>query len=354
MPTSPHAPRPPTGGAGSEGSAPLEPVAVLGTGAWGLTLAWLLGRKGLAVRLWGRRPEVVGELRCARRLPERLPEIELAPTVTPTASLGETLVGAAAVVWAVPSRWLRDVACSACDLVPGDALLVSATKGIEEGTSLRMSEVLRAELRLPPERPVVALSGPNLSSEIVTGSPTAAVAASPDAAAARHAQELLFCERFRVYTNPDLVGVELAGALKNVLAIAAGCSDGLGFGSNAKGALLTRGLAEMTRLGVAMGAQAVTFAGLAGIGDLLATCNSRLSRNWQVGFQLTQGRRPDQIPDWMHAEGIPTTIAVCAEAERRRIQMPISATVRDVLQGVLPPLEAVRALMGRVGRAETD
>ena len=341
------------GSADSEGPI-LEPVAILGTGAWGLTLAWLLGRKGLALRLWGRRPEAIRELREARRLPERVAEIELPPSVAPTDHLDEALSAAAAVIWAVPSRWLREVARAAADLVPADALLVSATKGIEEGTSARMTEVLRAELRLAPERPVVALSGPNLSSEIAKGSPAAAVAASPDIAAARHAQRLLFGERFRVYTNSDLIGVELAGALKNVFAIAAGGSDGLGFGSNAKGALLTRGLAEMTRLGVTLGAQATTFSGLAGIGDLIATCNSRLSRNWQVGYQLAQGRGPEEIPDWMHAEGIPTTMAVCETAGRRRVEMPITCTVRALLRGELPPLEAVRTMMTRDGKAETD
>jgi glycerol-3-phosphate dehydrogenase (NAD(P)+) len=218
-----------------------------------------------------------------------------------------------------------------------------------------MSQILGEELGDPAN--IAALSGPNLSREICRGMPAAAVVAAKNAELAVAAQQLILSRQFRVYTNRDIVGVELGGALKNVVALAAGACDGLGFGANTRAALLTRGLAEIRRLGVEMGARPETFAGLSGIGDLIATCSSTLSRNWQTGNRLAHGESLPDIEASMGgqvAEGVPTTIAACEEAVRREVEMPIAEAVRDVLEGAVPPLEAVTRLMGREGKTEVD
>jgi glycerol-3-phosphate dehydrogenase (NAD(P)+) len=335
--------------------AKFRPIAIIGAGGWGTTLACLIGEKGIPTRLWAREPEVADEINAGRSNSRYLPEATVPKGVQSSSSLREVLSGARLVIFAVPSQWLREVAGEAAEHLPTRAPAVSATKGLEVETGLRMSQVLQQVLGA--DAPVAALSGPNLSREIVQGMPAAAVVASANPELSLGVQELLLSDRFRVYTNSDVIGVELGGALKNIVALAAGACDGLGFGSNTKAALLTRGLAEIRRLGVAMGAKPETFSGLSGIGDLMATCSSTLSRNWQVGNRLAQGESIDQIDNSMGgqvAEGVPTACAACEEAKRRGVEMPIAAAVRDVIGGTLPPREAVSRLMAREGKTEVD
>jgi len=333
----------------------VSPVAVIGAGGWGTALACLAGEKGTVTRLWALEPEVAEEINSRRTNTRFCPGAEVPKSVKGVSSLSDAVDGARLVIFAVPSQWLRGVAEQAAAHLPSRAWIVSATKGLETGTGLRMSQVLAQVLG--SETPLAALSGPNLSSEIVRGMPACAVVASKHAELSLAAQGLLLSRRFRVYTNSDLIGVELGGALKNIVALAAGASDGLGFGSNTKAALLTRGLAEIRRLGVDLGAKAETFSGLSGIGDLITTCSSTLSRNWQVGNRLAKGETRDAIEASMGgqvAEGVPTTFAACELAAARGVEMPIAEAVRDVLLGAVPPREAVVRLMGREGKTEVD
>ncbi|MGQ9732162.1 MAG: NAD(P)H-dependent glycerol-3-phosphate dehydrogenase [Candidatus Zipacnadales bacterium] len=333
----------------------VSPVAVIGAGGWGTALACLAGEKGTRTRLWAFEPEVAEEIN-ARHTNERyLSGASIPAVVKASTSLAEVLQGVRLVIFAVPSRWLREVARQAAPYLPFRTWVVSATKGIEANTGLRMTQVLTEVLG--QDTPMAALSGPNLSHEIARGMPAAAVVASKHPELSLAAQDLLLSPRFRVYTNADIVGVELGGALKNILALAAGASDGLGFGANTKAALLTRGLAEIRRLGLDLGARADTFAGLSGIGDLMATCFSPLSRNWQVGYRLAQGESLVTIEASMGgqvAEGVPTTFAACKLAAERGIEMPIAEAVRDVLAGEVPPDQAVAHLMARESRTEVD
>lgn len=330
-------------------------VAVLGAGAWGTTLAWMLGREGRAVALWARRPEFAAELARTRENAEYLPGTPLPETVTVTGDLASALAGARQIVVALPSHGLREVTVAAAGSVAPGALVICATKGLERPSGLRMSQVLGETLGGRGVR-LVALSGPNLSGEIAQGMPAVSVAAAAEVEAAREAQELLSNRLFRVYTNSDIIGVELCGAMKNVIAIGAGISDGMGFGANAKAALLTRGMAEIARLGLKLGARAATFGGIAGIGDLMATCSSALSRNYTVGHRLGQGEAPDAIRQSLHnvAEGIFTTAAAHEIARAVEVEAPITAAVYRVLYEGSSPPEEVRGLMARRWRAEED
>jgi len=333
----------------------VSPVAVIGAGGWGTALASLAGEKGTAVRLWALEAEVADEINSRRTNTRYCPGAQLPKSVKASSSLAEVLRGARLLIFAVPSRWLREVAEQAAPQLPALTGVVSATKGLETGSGLRMSQVLTEVLG--SGTPIAALSGPNLSREVVQGMPACAVVASRHFGLTLAAQDLLLSPRFRVYTNSDLIGVELGGALKNIIALAAGASDGLGFGSNTKAALLTRGLAEIRRLGVDLGAKPETFSGLSGLGDLITTCSSTLSRNWQVGHRLAQGEPLEQIEASMGgqvAEGVPTTLAACEVAAGRGVEMPIAEAVRDVLQGAVPPRDAVTRLMGREGKTEVD
>jgi len=335
-----------------------SPVAVIGAGAWGTTLACMLAQQGASVRLWAVSRELAIEIEENRENVSFLPGVPLPEGVGVSSNGQRVLHGATAVIWVVPSQWLREVAAGMAAHVPAGVLHVCATKGIEPDAGLRMSQVLAQELggadpqALAPE--LVALSGPNLSGEINQGMPALSVAASASDEHARRAQELLTTPRFRVYRNPDIVGVELCGALKNVIAIAAGMSDGLGFGANARAALITRGLAEMQRLGVELGAHPQTFAGIAGMGDLVTTCTSRLSRNYSTGLRLAKGESREHIETSMRAvaEGIRTTRAEVALAAQAGVEVPIAEAVHAVLFGDLHPGTAAEMLMTRAQRAE--
>mgnify|MGYP001203799094 CR=1 FL=1 len=329
-------------------------ATVLGGGSWGTALAWLLGGRGRGVRLWFRDAGQARRTAENRRNERYLPEVVLPETVTPTAELSASVADAGLVVVAVPVGAVREtLERVAGELRPGVPLLLAA-KGMERDTGRRLTEVAEEVLGEERARSVAVLSGPNLSGEVVRGMPTATVIAGPDPEVLRTLQEAFSTPTFRVYTNPDVIGVELGGALKNPIAIAAGISDGLGFGNNTKAGLLTRGLAEMTRLGVAAGGCAATFSGLSGLGDLLATAYSPLSRNYRVGLALGQGDTLSHVQESLHqvAEGVPTTAAACVLAARLGVEIPIHQELRRILYEGVPVREAVERLMSRPFRDE--
>ncbi|MCL4820847.1 MAG: NAD(P)-dependent glycerol-3-phosphate dehydrogenase [Vicinamibacteria bacterium] len=319
--------------------------AVLGGGAWGTALAAQFARAGHAVGLWLREPEIAAELRDRRTNSLYLGDVVLPEGLAPTLDLAAALAGAEAVIVAIPSQYARGVYAQAVPHLAAGAVLVSATKGFELDTLLRMTEVAAAEA---PGRPLAVLSGPSFAVEVAHGLPTAVVVASADRAAAEAIQRAISTRSFRAYTSDDVVGVELAGALKNVVAIAAGILDGLGYGHNTTAALITRGLAEIARLVAARGGRADTVAGLAGLGDLVLTCTGALSRNRRLGQALGAGRslaeaqEPHQV-----AEGVRTTLAACAMALESGVELPICERMRAVLYEGQPPREALEALMLR-------
>ncbi len=330
-----------------------DQVAVIGGGAWGTTIACLLAEAQRPVTLWARSTEACEQLAHARTNERYLPGVMFPPNVrvaTEDAYLGEPH---RLYVLAVPSAHVRATARRLADVLSPGVPLLSLVKGIEEGSHLRMSEVLSHEL---PGRPVAALSGPNLAREIAGGKPAGSVVASDDPRLAAEVTAMLSSDRFRVYTNPDLVGVELCGALKNVVALAAGMVDGLGFGDSAKAGVVTRGLAEITRLGVAAGAHPQTFAGLAGVGDLIATCMSPLSRNRRAGELIGSGVPWPAAGEQLTgvAEGVATVAGALDLASAHRVEMPIAEQVRAVVFDGRPPLAAVAELMGRTPKDELE
>ncbi len=329
-------------------------VAVVGAGSWGTALAALLTKKGHATRLWAREEEVVRQIQVERENGMFLPGISLPGALDATTSLAMALSEAEVVLSAVPAQFAGEVVARAARYIPPEALVVSASKGIELTTLRTMDEVLGAHLDEEQRERFTVLSGPSFSVEVGRGEPTAVVMASRSPEAALKAQEVFQTDHFRVYTNPDVVGVELAGALKNIIALAAGVVAGLGFGHNTLSALITRGLAEITRLGIAMGASPATFAGLAGMGDLVLTCTGNLSRNRTVGFRLGLGETLDEILGGMRsvAEGIKTSKAVRKLAETHDVEMPICEEVHALLWEGRSPEEAVRNLMLRDPKPE--
>jgi glycerol-3-phosphate dehydrogenase (NAD(P)+) len=327
-------------------------VAVLGAGSWGTTLAARLSARSDTM-VWAHEPEVAEAISQRHENPMFLSGFSLPRALGASNDLGEVLPGADVVVFAVPSRHFRSVAELARPLVPGGADLVSVTKGIDAPTCMRMSEVLDETLECGQSR-ICVLSGPNLAREVMAGRPSATVVACRDDARAERLQRLFMDDSLRVYTNRDVIGCEIGGAVKNVIAIAAGMADGLGYGWNTKAALITRGLAELARLGVALGGASLTFIGLAGNGDLIATCSSPESRNRSVGEQLGKGHPLDEILSSMHmvAEGVGTTPAILALARRVGVEMPIALRVGEVLDGTLGPDEVVGKLMHREAQSE--
>jgi glycerol-3-phosphate dehydrogenase (NAD(P)+) len=327
--------------------------AVVGAGAWGTALADLLARNGHEVRLWAYEPDVVATINQKRENVRFLAGHALSPSLEAVGDIGRAVDGAELITLATPSHVLRRIVRSAAGSFPRGAPLVVATKGIEKGTLCLMTEVAEQEI---PGATVVALSGPSFAVEVVSGQPTAVVVASKRDDAARTAQRAFSSAYFRAYTHTDVIGVELGGALKNVMAVATGIAEGLGLGFNARAALVTRGLAEMTRLGSALGAQQSTFAGLAGLGDLVLTCTGSLSRNRAVGFELGKGRKLDDVLRDREtvAEGVVTAQSARELAAREGIEMPIVDTVNRVLFEGQPARSAIAALMTRELRAEVD
>ncbi len=334
----------------------LEPrsIGVIGAGSWGTALARLLARKGYRVSLWAREPEVAAEILRHRENRTFLPGVSLPENLDVSSDLQETVAGQHLLVSVVPSQFVSSVFTTIAEDLHGEVQVVSASKGIEVSTGRSMDEVF-SELMSPEQAlRLTFLSGPSFATEVCDDSPTAVVVASRSSQAALTAQEVFQTEHFRVYTNPDVLGVELGGALKNVIALAAGVVAGMGFGHNTLAALMTRGLAEITRLGVAMGADPATFSGLAGMGDLVLTCTGALSRNRTVGFRIGQGESLKEILASMTgvAEGVRTVQAVRELAQRFSVEMPISEEVHALLWEGREAKEAVRNLMLRGPKPE--
>ncbi|RJP76142.1 MAG: NAD(P)-dependent glycerol-3-phosphate dehydrogenase [Candidatus Zixiibacteriota bacterium] len=326
-----------------------RPVAILGAGGWGTALAVLLAGKGLPVRLWEYRPEAAERLSRERENRDFLPGVPLPEALAVDHDAARCLDGAGLVLLAIPSQYARGALENIVAHIPPEALIVNAAKGVEEGTLKRMSEVAADLVPGVLESRYAALSGPSHAEEVARGIPTTVVAASHSLDTARRVQEIFFTPTFRVYASQDVVGVELGGALKNVIAVAAGMCDGLGFGDNTKGALLTRGLAEMARLGVQLGGQPHTFAGLSGMGDLITTCMSRHSRNRYVGEQVGKGKPLDEVLASMSmvAEGVRTSRSARHLARREGVPMPITEAVHAILFEAKDPKRAVTELMTR-------
>ncbi len=331
----------------------IRSASVLGAGGWGTALAVILARRGLGVVLWARQLEAAAAIARHRENARYLPGVLLPEGITPTADLLGAVFGADLIVVAIPSGALAGSITPLASLVGRESIVVSGTKGILPDSLETMTAVIRRTLGLPPGR-VAALSGPSFAEEVAAGLPTAIVAASEAAATAQAVQAALGGPQFRVYASTDPLGVELGGALKNVIAIAAGMVDGLGLGHNARAALISRGLAEMARLGTAMGARPETLAGLAGMGDLILTCTSDRSRNRRLGMELAKGARPEEIlaGGCFTAEGVGTALAAVRLAERHGIEMPVAQEVSAVLFEGRSPRQAAEALMTRALKFE--
>ncbi len=332
--------------------AGAEAIAVLGAGSWGTALGVLLARNGHRTLLWDRDPAHIERLKRARRNDAYLPQVQLPPALEPSQALDHVLRGAANVLIVVPSAAFRSVIERASALLSADAQVAWATKGLEPETARLLHEV--ASDILPHGMPTAVLSGPTFAREVAMGLPTAVTVASADSAFAAWLARTLHSQTFRVYTSDDVIGVELGGAVKNVLAIAAGIADGLGFGANTRAALITRGLAEMMRLGVALGGRRDTFMGLTGLGDLVLTCTDDLSRNRRLGLALARGEPLEQA---LHrigqvVEGVGSARGVAALAARYGVEMPLAAQVRRVLYEGTSPREAVHALLNREQKPE--
>jgi glycerol-3-phosphate dehydrogenase (NAD(P)+) len=327
-------------------------VAVIGAGSWGTTVAALASVNTPTV-LWSRRAELAEQINRAHLNPDYLPSFTLPAALRATASIDEAVSDADVLVMAVPSHGFRAVAREAAPFLRPWVPVVSLSKGIERETLMRMTEVAGEEM---PGRPVGVMTGPNLAKEILAGQPAASVVAIPDTTVAAELQRILTQPSLRVYTNPDVVGCEVAGTVKNVIAIAAGMAEGMGFGDNTRATLITRGLAEMSRLGVAMGGDPLTFAGLAGMGDLIATCSSKQSRNNMVGLALGQGRSIEEIlaSMTMVAEGVKSSQSVLDLARRYGVDMPIVEQVVAVCHAGRTASDALAALMSRTSKSEFD
>ncbi|HJP67189.1 MAG TPA: NAD(P)H-dependent glycerol-3-phosphate dehydrogenase [Actinomycetota bacterium] len=338
------------------GSVTGEPkVAIIGAGSWGTAFGTITAHKGIDTVLWARRQELADAITARHENPDYLAGIELPPSMTATHDLERCVAEADVLVMAVPSHTYRENFRQILPLLPDDVAVISLAKGIEQDTNRRMSEIMQEEGDLGPAR-IGVLSGPNLAKEIARRQPAATTLALADHDRCRELQELFMSPTFRVYSNPDVIGCEIGGCTKNVIAIAAGMADGMGFGDNAKASLMTRGLAELARLGVALGGNALTFAGLAGMGDLIATCMSKLSRNRHVGEELGKGRKLDEIISEMNmvAEGVKTAGPVVALAAEHDVDAFISGVMFEVIHGDMTPPQAVEALMLRPPMAELE
>ncbi|MBD2869641.1 NAD(P)H-dependent glycerol-3-phosphate dehydrogenase [Paenibacillus arenilitoris] len=330
-------------------------AAVLVAGSWGTALASVLAANGYKVMLWTRSEDQAKGIRETGENGRFLPGVKLPENIHAVTDLKEALGGAELALFVAPSGAMREVARQAAPYLSPDTLVVHATKGFETDTLKRMTTVLSEELGRSADE-LVVLSGPSHAEEVIRKLPTTVVVASANIRAAEQAQDALMNTDFRVYTNPDVVGVEVAGAIKNIIALGAGLSDGLQFGDNAKAALLTRGLAEIGRLGAAMGANPLTFAGLAGVGDLVVTSTSKHSRNWRAGSMLADGTPLDEVLSRMGmvVEGVKTTRAAHELAKRYEVEMPITAQLYEVLFAGKAPRTAVEHLMGRLRTHEIE
>ncbi|GAA3376300.1 NAD(P)H-dependent glycerol-3-phosphate dehydrogenase [Streptomyces racemochromogenes] len=328
-------------------------AAVFGTGSWGTAFAVVLADAGCEVTLWGRRQELADAINTGRTNPDYFPGVELPANIRATTDAADAARDADFAVLAIPSQTLRANLAEWAPLLAPDTVLVSLMKGIELGTAKRMSEVIEEVAKVPAER-VAVVTGPNLAREIVARQPAASVVACVDEAVAQRLQAACHTPYFRPYTSTDVIGCELGGAVKNVIGLAVGIADGMGLGDNTKGSLITRGLAEATRLGLAMGADPLTFSGLAGLGDLVATCSSPLSRNHTFGTNLGRGMTLEETiaVTRQTAEGVKSCQSVADLARRYGVDMPITDTVVEIVHHGKPPLVALKELMGRSAKPE--
>jgi glycerol-3-phosphate dehydrogenase (NAD(P)+) len=327
----------------------IEKVTVLGAGSWGTALAMVLADNGHEVRLWGHNPSQIDEINQQHTNTKYLPEITLPATIVGYSSIKEALSGIKTVIMAVPTKAIREVIRKMADVHSEPLLIVHVSKGIEPDSLLRISEMIEEEMPANILAGVVVLSGPSHAEEVSLRHPTTVTVSAKNMESAESIQDLFINSNFRVYTNPDLIGVEIGGALKNIIALAAGISDGLGYGDNAKAALITRGLAEIARLGVKMGASPLTFSGLTGIGDLIVTCTSVHSRNWRAGNLLGRGQNLDEVLEnmGMVVEGVRTTKAAYQLAEKFGVNMPITNALYNILFNGVNSKDAVDDLMSR-------
>jgi len=326
----------------------MQKIAIIGTTSWGITLGLTLANKGLEVRLWARTEREANQLRKKGPNPTQFPDATFPAQLIVTSQIAEALDDVKAVVLAVPSPTMRQNISQVESHLTKSTLVVSAAKGLEIGSNKRMSQVIAEEINPRFRSNICVLSGPNLAREVLRNLPAAAVVAAEDNNTARKAQRLLTTPNFCIFTNTDVIGVELGGALKNIIALGAGIADGLGYGDNAKAAFMTRGLTEITALGMALGANPLTFSGLAGLGDVIATCTSPLSRNHYVGTELAKGRPLAEITDSMTevAEGINTTLVAQNMAQQIGLEMPITDKIYEVLYEGADPKQAAADLMG--------
>ncbi|MFA5308976.1 MAG: NAD(P)H-dependent glycerol-3-phosphate dehydrogenase [Dehalococcoidales bacterium] len=330
----------------------MEKIAVIGTTSWGITLSILLACKGLEVRLWARTLREANALK--KKGTDRFPDVTIPKEILITHQIQEAMEEASALILAIPSSSMRQNISRAAAYLNKTTIIISASKGLEIGSNKRMSEVIAEEINPKFAGNICALSGPQLASEIIHSHPAAAVVAAEDKNTARKAQKLLTCPNFCIFTNMDIIGVELGGALKNILALGAGIADGLGYGDNAKAAYMTRGLTEITALGMALGANPLTFSGLAGLGDVITTCASPLSRNHYVGVELAKGRPLTEILASMKqvAEGVNTTLVAHNMAQQIGLEMPITEKLYQVLYENAEPSQVALELMGGNTRHE--
>ncbi|MDM5199531.1 NAD(P)H-dependent glycerol-3-phosphate dehydrogenase [Fictibacillus enclensis] len=334
----------------------MEKVAVIGAGSWGTALALVLADNGHDVRLWGRRQEQINEINTIHTNEKYLPGVVLPAGIVGYNHLKEAVEGARTLLLVAPTKAMREVLRDLVPVLDEPVTLVHASKGIEPETYKRVSEIIEEEVPAEKRRSIVVLSGPSHAEEVSLRQPTTVTVSSSAIEEAEFVQDLFINQNFRVYTNPDIVGVELGGALKNIIALGAGMSDGLGYGDNAKAALITRGLAEIARLGTKMGANPLTFSGLTGIGDLIVTCTSVHSRNWRAGNMLGKGEALDDVLKKMGmvVEGVRTTKAAYQLAKQEKVEMPITSVLHDVLFDGKDAKEAVDELMKRSRTHEVE
>jgi glycerol-3-phosphate dehydrogenase (NAD(P)+) len=334
----------------------MQRIAVLGAGSWGTALSLVLADNQHDVRLWGHRKELIQEINETHKNQKYLPDIELSDNIKGCTDLKETLHDVQIAVLAVPTKAIREVLQDVIKVISHKLIIVHVSKGIEPDSLLRISEIIKEEVPEDLLQDVVVLSGPSHAEEVGLRQPTTVTSSSDNLAAAELVQDLFMNQHFRVYTNPDVIGVEIGGALKNIIALAAGITDGLGYGDNAKAALITRGLAEIARLGSIMGGNPLTFSGLTGIGDLIVTCTSVHSRNWRAGNLLGKGQKLEDVLEnmGMVVEGVRTTKAAYQLAQKFDVKMPITEALYDVLFNGKEVKDAVDSLMARVKTHEME
>ncbi|WP_122645288.1 NAD(P)H-dependent glycerol-3-phosphate dehydrogenase [Enterococcus mediterraneensis] len=333
-----------------------QKIAVLGPGSWGTALAQVLSENGHEVKIWGNNPAQIDEINTYHTNRHYLPDIKLPDDIAAVKDIREAIEGADAVLFVVPTKAIRSVAQEFTKYVKNKPVIIHASKGLEQDTHKRISEILIEEIPADKRQAVVVLSGPSHAEEVAVHDITTITAASEDESAAKYVQQLFMNDYFRIYTNDDVIGVETGAALKNIIAIGAGAIHGLGFGDDAKAAIMTRGLAEISRLGVAMGANPLTFIGLSGVGDLIVTCTSVHSRNWRAGNLLGKGHSLDEVLEnmGMIVEGVATTKAAMELAQRLNVEMPITETIYRVLYENEDINVAAKNIMLRDGKVENE